>query len=145
MSQKKQVVILGGGFGGIYTCLELEKQFKADPDVEFTLVNQDNFLLFTPMLHEIAAADLDATHIVNPVHKLLKRVRFFCGSVDAIDLAGKNVTVSHGHTHHAHTLNYDHLVLALGSVTHFYGLPGLEQHALTMKSLGDALHLRNQM
>lgn len=142
---KQRVIILGGGFGGIYTALHLERALKDQPEIEILLVNQENFLLFTPMLHEIAASDLDPTDIVNPIHKLLKRTRFFCGSVDAIDLNGQTVTVSHGDTYHSHTIPYTHLVLALGAVSHFHGLPGLAENALTMKSLGDAIHLRNQM
>ena len=140
-----RIVILGGGFGGIYTALELENLCKARSDIEITLVNRENFMLFTPMLHEIAASDLDPTDIVNPIHKLLRKVRFFCGGVDRIDLEGKRVTVSHGDSHHSHDLPYDHLVVGLGSVTHFFNLPGLAEHALTMRSLGDAIHLRNQM
>lgn len=145
MTEKTKIVILGSGFGGVYTALELEKHLKHRPEIEVTLVNLENFLLFTPMLHEVAASDIDPTDIVNPIHKLLKRVQFFCGSVDAIDLDRREVTVSHGATHHSHKLSYDHLVLALGSVTHFYGLPGLQENALTMKTLGDAIYLRNQI
>lgn len=145
MAQRKRVVILGGGFGGVFTALELEKLFRGSEEIDITLVNQENFLLFTPMLHEIAASDLDPTDIVNPIHKLLRKTQFFCGSVDKIDLATKTVTVSHGLRDHSHELAYDHLVLALGSITHFYDLPGLAENALTMKSLGDAIHLRNRM
>lgn len=145
MGERKKVVILGSGFGGVYTALELEKFLKHKDDLEVILVNQENFLLFTPMLHEVAASDLDPTDIVNPIHKLLKKVQFFCGTVDAIDLHNRKVTVSHGAKKHFHELPYDHLVLALGSVTHFYNLPGLEENALTMKTLGDAIYLRNQI
>ena len=120
-----RIVILGGGFGGLYTALHLEKTLPRAADVEITLVNHENFFLFTPMLHEVAASDLDMTHIVNPIRKLLRRVRFFDGDVEFIDLAGRRVGVSHGHEHHHHELEYDHLVLALGSITNFYGLPGL--------------------
>jgi NADH dehydrogenase len=140
-----RIVILGGGFGGLYTALRLEKTLARDPDVEVTLVNRENFFLFTPMLHEVAASDLDITHIVNPYRKLLRRVKFFQGHVEAIDLPGRRVTVSHGAEHHHHELEYDHLVIALGSITNFYKLPGLEERALTMKSLGDAIALRNRL
>ena len=75
----KRILILGGGFGGLYTALELEKTLARDSDVEVTLVNRENFFLFTPMLHEVAASDLDLTDIVNPVRKLLRRVKFFEG------------------------------------------------------------------
>ena len=143
--QKKRVVILGGGFGGVYAAMQLEKSLARDKDVEVTLVNRENFFLYTPMLHEVAASDLDMTHIVNPIRKLLRRVRFFDGDVESIDLAAKRVGVSHGAEHHHHDLEYDYLVLALGSITNFYGLPGLEERALTMKSLGDAIYLRNRL
>src|SRR5262245_40034080 len=77
---KQRIVILGGGFGGLYTALELEKRLGADSDVEITLVNRDNFFLFTPMLHEVAASDLDPTDIVNPIRKLLRQTQFFVGN-----------------------------------------------------------------
>jgi NADH dehydrogenase len=140
-----RIVIVGGGFGGVYTALELQRLLRRDGDVEVTIVSRDNFLLFTPMLHEVAASDLDVTHIVNPVRKLLPRVRFFDGDVAAIDLVRRTVVVAHGADAHTHDLAYDHLVVALGSVTNFFGIPGLAERALTMKSLGDAIALRNRM
>jgi NADH dehydrogenase len=143
MSDKTRVLILGGGFGGLYAALEFEK--RNDPRFEVTVVNRENFFLFTPMLHEIAASDLDLTNIVNPVRKMIRRVNFFCGDVDKIDIESKQVVVSHGFDRHSHTLEYDHLVLALGSVTNFFNLPGVAERALTMKSLGDAIQLRNRL
>jgi NADH:ubiquinone reductase (H+-translocating) len=144
-SRPYRIVILGGGFGGLYTAIELERTLARREDVEVTLVNRDNFFLFTPMLHEVAASDLDLTHIVNPIRKLLKRVRFFAGDVESVDLERRVVAVSHGQERHAHELEFDHLVLALGSVTNFYGLPGLEENCTTMRSLGDAISLRNRV
>lgn len=141
----KQIVILGGGFGGLYAALEFERALASRDDIEVTLVNRDNFFLFTPMLHEVAASDLDLTHIVNPIRKLLKRVRFFAGEVESLDLTNRTVAVSHGQERHAHELPFDHLVLGLGSVTNFYGLPGLEANCCTMRSLGDAIALRNRV
>jgi NADH dehydrogenase len=142
---RKRVLIIGGGFGGIYAAVELDRLLKRDPTVEVTVVNRDNFFLFTPMLHEVAASDLDVTHIVNPVRKLLRKVGFFDGDVVDVDLAQREVVVSHGADDHTHRLGYDHLVVALGSITNFFGLPGLEERALTMKSLGDAIALRNRL
>jgi NADH:ubiquinone reductase (H+-translocating) len=141
----KRVLILGGGFGGLYTALQLEKTLARDMDVEVTLVNRENFFLFTPMLHEVAASDLDMTHIVNPIRKLLRRVRFFCGEVESIDLTEKRVVVSHGIERHEHEMEYDYLVIGLGSITNFFNTPGLQERALTMKSLGDAVYLRNRL
>jgi NADH:quinone reductase (non-electrogenic) len=143
MSDKTRVLILGGGFGGLYAALEFEKH--NDPRFDVTVVNRENFFLFTPMLHEIAASDLDLTNIVNPVRKMIRRVNFFCGDVDKIDIDKKQVVVSHGFNRHSHTLEYDHLILALGSVTNFFKLPGVAERALTMKSLGDAIQLRNRL
>jgi NADH dehydrogenase len=142
-SRPTRIVILGGGFGGLYAAIELEKRLGRRDDIEITLVNRENFFLFTPMLHEVAAGDLDLATIVNPVRKLLRRVQFFCGEVHSIDLQNRTVNVSHGAEAHGHTLPFDHLVIGLGSVTNFHGLPGAE-NAMTMKSLGDAINLRNR-
>jgi NADH dehydrogenase len=140
-----RIVVLGGGFGGVYAARHLERLFARRRDVEITLVSRDNFFLFTPMLHEVAASDLDITHIVSPLRTLLNRTQIFIGDVEAIDVERRQVRVSHGFERHGHELAYDHLVIALGSITNFYGLPGLEQRALTMKTLGDAIHLRNRV
>jgi NADH dehydrogenase len=140
-----RVIVLGGGFGGVYAARHLERLFARRADVEITLVSRDNFFLFTPMLHEVAASDLDITHIVSPLRTLLKRTQIIIGDVEAIDVERRRVTVSHGFERHEHELAYDHVVIALGSITNFYGLPGLEQRALTMKTLGDAIHLRNRV
>jgi NADH dehydrogenase len=140
-----RILILGSGFGGLYTALHLEKKLRRYPDVELTLVNRENFFLFTPMLHEVAAGDLDLTHIVNPVRKLLRRTQFFNGDIKRIDLKARRIIVAHADDNHDHELSYDYLVLALGSVTNFYNLPGLAENALTMKSLSDAIRLRSRL
>jgi NADH dehydrogenase len=93
----------------------------------------------------VAASDLDITHIVNPVHKLLRRVQFFAGEVEAIDLPARRVVVAHGFDRHTHEMTYDQLVIGLGAMTNFFNLPGLEARALTMKSLGDAIQVRNRL
>jgi len=144
-NRPKRVLILGSGFGGLYTALHLEKKLRRYSDVELTLVNRENFFLFTPMLHEVAAGDLDLTHIVNPVRKLLRRTHFFNGDIKRIDLRERRVIVAHADDNHDHELSYDYLVLALGSVTNFYNLPGLAENALTMKSLSDAIRLRSRL
>src|ERR1700749_2538200 len=92
--KKNRVLILGGGFGGLYAALEFEK--RCDPDFEVTLISQDNFFLFTPMLHEVAASDLDLIHIINLIRKLLRRVQFFEGEVQSVDIAKHQVVVSRG-------------------------------------------------
>jgi NADH dehydrogenase len=143
--EQKHVLILGGGFGGLYTALHLEKALKNEPRLSVTLVNRENFFLFTPMLHEVAAGDLDLANIVNPIRKLLKRVNFIEGAVESLDLAARKVVLTHGFDGHAHEHSYDYLVLGLGSTTSFYNLPGVEQNSITMKSLDDAVQLRNRL
>jgi NADH:ubiquinone reductase (H+-translocating) len=141
----KRILILGAGFAGVSVAMELERTFVHDPAVEVTLINRDNFFLFTPMLHEVAASDLDLTTIVNPVRKVLRHVNFFAGQIEKIDLEQRSITVSHGFDRHDHTFPFDFLVIGLGSVTNLYGISGLEEHALTMKTLGDAMRLRNHI
>src|SRR6266576_252447 len=143
--RKKRIVILGGGFGGVYAAIHLEKLLAREHKVEICLVSRDNFFLFTPMLHEIAASDLEITNIVNPLRKLLRKVEVLVGDVNEIDLANKRVLISRGHSNRIEQLDYDHLVIALGSVTNFYDLPGLAELAIAMKSLRDAIQLRAQI
>ncbi len=145
MSNPQRILILGGGFGGVYAALELEKLLRRRDDVEVTLVTRDNYFLFTPMLHEVAAADLELHMIVNPLRKLLRRVETFVGAIESIDLEGRRVHVSHGADGHTHELAWDRLVLALGSGTNFYGLPGVADCALTVRSLADATRLRDRV
>src|SRR5262250_2672422 len=140
-----RILILGAGFGGIYAALELDKLLAQRDDLAVTLVTRDNFFLFTPMLHEVAAGDLELSTIVNPLRKLLARVNTFVGNVEAIDLEARQVQVSHGLDGHTHDLQYDQLILALGSSTNFFGLHGVERCALTVKSLSDAILLRNRL
>jgi len=143
--RKKRIVILGGGFGGVYAAMHLEKLVTQHNEVEICLVSHDNFFLFTPMLHEIAASDLEITNIVNPLRKLLRKVEVFVGDVNQIDLQSKRVFISPGYRNHSWQIDYDHLVIALGSITNFYDLPGLAEQAITMKSLRDAIQLRAQI
>src|SRR6478735_5841420 len=124
---KQRIVILGGGFGGVYAALHLERLLRRRREVEICLVSRDNFFLFTPMLHEIAASDLEITNIVNPLRKLLRRCHVIVGEVNRIDLPNRSVSISHGYQRRHHELTYDHLVLALGSLTNFFNLPGLTE------------------
>jgi NADH dehydrogenase len=143
--RKKRIIILGGGFGGVYAAMHLEKLMARHSGVEVSLVSRDNFFLFTPMLHEIAASDLEITNIVNPLRKLLRKVEVLVGDVNEIDLQNKQVLISRGYRNHSQQLNYDHLVVALGSITNFYDIPGLAELAVPMKSLRDAVQLRAQV
>jgi NADH:ubiquinone reductase (H+-translocating) len=140
-----RLLILGGGFGGVETARRLERLLRGRDDVEVTLVSRDNFFLFTPMLHEVAASDVDITHIVSPLRALLPRTNVIVGDLRDIDLPGRRVRVTHGADGHGHEIEFDQLLITLGAVTNFNGVPGLAEHALTMKTLGDAIHLRNHV
>ena len=105
--------------------MHLEKLLARQSAVEICLVSRDNFFLFTPMLHEIAASDLEITNIVNPLRKLLRKVEVLVGDVNEIDLPNKRVLISRGYRNDSQQIDYDHLVIALGSITNFYDLPGL--------------------
>src|SRR5436309_3627474 len=136
-----RVLILGGGFGGVYTALELEKLLAEDEQVQVTLVSRDNFFVMTPLLFEAGSGILEPRHAVNPIRTLFKKVHFVQAEIERIDLDGKKVvTRIEGGT--PHEIGYDHLVLALGGMTNTKIVPGSE-HALTFKTLCDAIFLRN--
>jgi len=141
---EKRILILGGGFAGAYTALYLQKALSGTPDVEVMLVAQENFVLFTPLLHEVAGSDAAATDVVQPLRKMLRHSNVLIGDIESIDLGKKQVRVRQSDLVHHRDLTYDQLVLALGSVSNFYHTPGIEEHALTMKTLGDALAVRNR-
>jgi NADH dehydrogenase len=141
--QATRIVILGGGFAGAYAALHLEKRLGRNANVDVVLVARENFVLFTPMLHEVAASDLNDTDIVQPLRKMLRHTRVAIAEVEAIDLERKQVRIVYSDLLRPTDLSYDQLVVALGAVTNFYGTPGLQEHALTMKTLGDALLVRN--
>ena len=141
----KHVVILGGGFGGVSTAKSLEHLFGADQSVELTLVSETNALLFTPMLAEVAGSSLEPTHISTPLRTSLRRTRVMRGKVSQIDLERRRVTVLCGDCSAAEILTYDHLVLALGSVSNYLGLENVQRCAFDFKSLIDAIRIRNHV
>jgi NADH dehydrogenase len=135
-------VILGGGFGGVYTARHLEKLCKRRPDVEIVLVSRDNFLLMTPLLFEVCSGTLDLRHCSFPVRAFLRTTRFVEATVQGIDLGRRVVRLAAAGN--SGELAYDHLVLALGAMTNQSMIPGSE-HAFTFKTLADALVLRNHL
>jgi NADH dehydrogenase len=139
-----RILILGGGFAGIATARGLERGLRPD-EAEITVIGRDNFTLFTPMLPEVCAGGIETRHIVTPVRAQLKRAQYVFGDVVGIDLAARAVTVAHSITGARQTLAYDQLVFALGSVTSTFGIPGVAEHALPLKSIEDAERLRNRI
>jgi NADH:quinone reductase (non-electrogenic) len=138
-----QIVILGGGFAGLYTALELEKLLKRRPGVTVMLLNSENFFLFTPMLPETGASSIATRHIVSPLRKLLKRTRFAEVRIDHIDLECRTVSARHSLTGRKRQFAYDHLVITLGGVTNYFAVPGADEYSLPFKTLGDAIFVRN--
>ncbi len=138
---KTRIVILGGGFAGVNTAMHLEKQFRDDPTVSFTLVSETNALLFTPMLAEVAASSLEPTHISTPLRSSLHRTRVVRAKVSGIDLETRCVRLPD----REEMLPYDHLVLALGAVSNLPPGDGIVEHALDFKTLADAIRIRNQV
>ena len=141
----KRIVILGGGFGGRSAAENLENLFGADQSVEFTLVSETNALLFTPMLAEVAGSSLEPTHISSPLRTSLHRTRVIRGRVSQIDLESRRVTILLGDGSATETLSYDHLILALGSVSNYLGLENVQRRAFDFKSLLDAILIRNHV
>ena len=138
-----QVVIAGGGFGGFYTARALERLLPAQ-SARVTLVNDANFLLYTPLLPGAAGATLDPRHVVVPLRSQLRRTDLVIGQVTGGDPAGRTLGVRRIDGEHV-DLHYDQLVVALGSVSRTLPIPGLAEHATGLKSLSDATALRNQV
>jgi NADH dehydrogenase len=141
----KRIVILGGGFGGMSAAESLENLFGADQSVEFTLVSETNALLFTPMLAEVAGSSLEPTHISSPLRTSLHRTRVIRGRVSRVDLEARRVTILLRNGSATETLSYDHLILALGSVSNYLGLENVQRLAFDFKSLLDAILIRNHV
>jgi NADH dehydrogenase len=139
---KKRILILGGGFGGVYVARHLERLCKRRPDVEIVLVSRDNFLLMTPLLFEVCSGALDPRHCSFPLRAFLRATRFVEATVEVVDLERRVVRVSVGGEREE--LAYDQLVFALGGMTNRKMIPGSE-HAFTFKHLADAFLLRNHV
>jgi NADH dehydrogenase len=137
------VVIAGGGFGGFYAARALERVLPAH-SARVTLVNDANFMLYTPLLPGAAGATLDPRHVVVPLRTQLRRTDLLIGRVQSADPAAGKLAVRRIDGAEV-TLDYDRLVVALGSVSRTLPVPGLAEHAVGLKSLSDATALRNQV
>lgn len=142
----KRVVILGGGFGGAYTAMHLEKYLKKTTEpFEIALVNRENYFVFQPMLAEVVGGSLGLLDTINPLRKLLPKTKLYVREVDSIDIESQKVILAPKYSHTPFELPYDHLVLGLGTVTDFRGMSGLHEHALPFKNLADSVAIRNQV
>ena len=137
--------MLGGGFAGVDCTRKLESYFKSNYDIELTLVSDDNFLLFTPMLPQVVAGTITPRHIVMPIRALCKKARIYESVVRDIDPVQQHVTLEGTPEKIGARIHYDYLVIALGSKTNFFGLNDVERNSFTMKTLADAISLRNRI
>jgi NADH:ubiquinone reductase (H+-translocating) len=136
------VVILGGGFGGLYAARKLERQLPKH-SAKVTVVTDVNFMLYTPLLPGAAAGTLEPRHVVVPLREHLKRTDLLLGSVTGADPDRRQVFVTTAEGERR-TLEYDQLIVALGSISRALPIPGLKEHAIGFKTLSDAIALRNR-
>jgi NADH dehydrogenase len=142
---KKKIVILGGGFAGVECARQLESEFGDNSEIELVMISEDNFLLFTPMLPQVASGMIETRHIVLPIRTICQKTKFYEGRIKNIDPFGKLVNLWGTGDKRSVSIHYDFLVVALGSETNFFGMADVEKNAYTMKTLNDAVVLRNRI
>jgi len=138
-------VILGGGFAGVECARQLESEFGDNSEIELAMISEDNFLLFTPMLPQVASGMIETRHIVLPIRTICQKTKFYEGRIKNIDPFGKLVNLWGTGDKRSVSIHYDFLVVALGSETNFFGMADVEKNAYTMKTLNDAVVLRNRI
>jgi NADH:ubiquinone reductase (H+-translocating) len=141
MEQLPKVVIIGAGFGGLDAAREL-----ANKQVDVLLIDRNNFHTFTPLLYQVATSALDPSEVAYPVRSIFRNnsnVRFMLGEVEAIDYAAKQITVRTNYV--ARQESYDYLIVAAGSITSYFGMDHVEEYAFGLKSLSEAVVLRNHI
>lgn len=145
MAEKKRVLIIGGGFGGVYCAKAMCSLLKGDKDYEVVLVNKNNYFLFTPLLHEVAASNLSGRSVTLPIRESIRErnFTFVKGTATKVDAKSRSVIVDMGRREAK--IGYDYLVLALGSTSNFFGIEGADKYAFPLKSIEDAYRIRNHM
>ena len=141
---RKRIVIVGGGFGGVYTAMYLESLRQGD-EFEIVLISSEDYFIFQPLLAEVVSGNIGTFDTINPLHRLLRKTTIWIREVESIDIANRTVTLRPGFRPRNQVIEYDHLVMSLGTVTDFRNTPGLREHALGFKTLSDAICLRNHL
>jgi len=144
-SKMKKILILGGGYAGVGVLNKIQKTFESNVDVNIELVSESNFFLHTPMLPEMATGTIEPRHIATPIRRFCKRAQFHQAKVVDISLDSKQVTIQRMSDKSQKILSYDYLVLAMGGKTNFFGNSNIEKNSLTIKSLDDAIIIRNHI
>ncbi len=140
---KKKIVIIGGGFAGVFAAKELRRKMGDDADIE--LINKDNYFVFQPLLPEVAGGGINSSDAITSLRLLLKNVQVRLAEVINVDFDQKVITVLQGTRRMPVEVEYDQLVLAMGQTADLSRFPGMTEHALTMKYMGDAFTLRNHV
>src|ERR1700747_3337588 len=140
----KQILILGGGFAGVYTARYLEKLLRPE-EASVTLINRENYWVYQPMLPEIISGSIGLTNVVSPIRRLCPRTNLIMREVRDINLKDQIVTISPGFRPRRLQFQFDYLVIALGSITNFHGMPGMMENAMPFRTLADAMVLRNHL
>jgi NADH dehydrogenase len=144
-SNMKKILILGGGYAGVNVLKKVQNHFESDVNISIELVSESNFFLHTPMLPEMATGTIEPRHIATPVRNFCKRARFYQAKVKSIDVNSKKVIIQRNLDNKENTLSFDYLVIALGNKTNFFGNKNIEQNSITIKSLDDAIKIRNHI
>src|SRR2546429_9904670 len=142
----RSILILGGGFGGVYTALTLEKVLKReirDRRVELGLISRDNYIVFQPMLPEVISGSIGILDTITPIRRLCPSTNLYTRTVDKIDLDRKRVSAAAGFGSRQGALEYDHLLIALGNDTTLAGQPGPAPDARPRRCLAHPHPLRN--
>jgi len=141
----KKILILGGGYAGVGVLQQLQHTFENNVNVSISLISKDNFFLHTPLLPEMATGMLASRHIATPIRTFCKRARYYQANVTSIDLNNNKITITRDLDKGNHELEFDYLVLALGGTTNFFGNKNIKENAFTIKTLSDAIRLRNHI
>jgi NADH dehydrogenase len=143
---KQRIVILGGGFAGVYTAMYLEKGMTAAEreQIEVTIVSNENYIVFQPLLPEVISGTIETLHCITPIRRLARRAKLYTRQIEEIDLTRKTVRLAPEYRPKPITLDFDHLVICLGTRLNYDLVPGMREHAIPFKYLGDALRLRNE-
>lgn len=142
---KTKILILGGGFGGLHAAKNLERLARRDNDIEIALVNSENYFVFQPMLPEVISGNVGVLDTVSPLQRLLPNTRLYIRSIHSVDFANQIVTLEPSFGTETLSIQYDHVIVALGTATDFRTTPGMRGHVFPFKDLTDAIRLRNQV
>ncbi|MGX9886535.1 NAD(P)/FAD-dependent oxidoreductase [Streptomyces sp. NPDC002276] len=152
VKERARILVVGGGYVGMYTALRLQKKLKREirrGQVEITVVSPDPYMTYQPFLPEAAAGSISPRHVVVPLRRVLDRCRVVIGEATAIDHAKRTATLSTLATEEEGTgteeLSYDELVLAPGSISRTLPIPGLAEHGIGFKTVEEAIGLRNHV